>query len=148
MRGGSAAARAAGSAASDPGWLDPTAARGRARASGRRRVGQWERGLEQPQPKYLPLLAAALQVEPLELLTVDRHDPPLLALRLAAGLTLTEVAAASGIPYSSYHRLEHGLIIADTTAATTKALARKFGVTTDQILRAAARSRAEHRPRH
>jgi len=117
-------------------------------ASGRRRVGQWERGLEQPQPRYLPLLAAALQVEPLELLTVDRHNPPLQALRLAAGLTLTEVAAASGIPYSSYHRLEHGLIVADTTAATAKALARTFDVNDDQILRAAARSRAEHRPRH
>ena len=115
---------------------------------GRRRAGQWERGLEQPQPRYLPLLAAALQVEPLELLTVDRHNPPLQALRLAAGLTLTEVAAASGIPYSSYHRLEHGLIVADTTAATAKALARTFDVNDDQILRAAARSRAEHRPRH
>lgn len=117
-------------------------------ASGRRRVGQWERGLEQPQPRFVPLLAAALQVEPLELLTVDRQDPPLLALRLAAGLTLTEVAAASGIPYSSYHRLEHGLVVADPAAATAKALARTFGVTNDQILRAAARSRAEHRPRH
>jgi len=117
-------------------------------ASGRRRVGQWERGLEQPQPRFVPLLAAALRVEPLELLAVDRNDPPLLALRLAAGLTLTEVAAASGIAYSSYHRLEHGLIVADPTVATAKALARAVGVTNDQILRAAARSRAEHRPRH
>lgn len=117
-------------------------------ASGRRRVGQWERGLEQPQPRYFPLLAAALKVEPLELLTVDRHDPPLLALRLVAGLTLIEVAMASGIPYSSYHRLECGLIVADPTAATTKALARTLGVTTGQVLRAAVRSRGEHRPRH
>lgn len=117
-------------------------------ALGRRRVGQWERGLEQPQPRYLPLLAAALQVEPLELLAVDRNDPPLLALRLAAGLTLTEVAAGSGIPYSSYRRLEHGLIVADPTAVTAKDLASTFGVTTGQLLRAAARSRAEHRPRH
>ena len=117
-------------------------------ASGRRRIGQWERGLEQPQPRFVPLLAAALQVEPLELLTVDRRDPPLLALRMAAGLTLTEVAAASGIPYTSYHRLEHGLVVADPAAATAKALARTFGVTNDQILRAVTRSRAEHRPRH
>lgn len=117
-------------------------------ASDRRRVGQWERGLEQPQPRYLPLLAAALNVEPLELLTVERHDPPLLALRLATGLTLTEVAAASGIAYSSYRRFEHGLIVAVPTTATAKALARTFGVTTDEILRAAARSRTEHRPRH
>lgn len=115
--------------------------------SGRRRVGQWERGLEQPQPRYFPLLAAALQVEPLDLLAIDHNDPPLLALRLAAGLTLTEVAAVSGIAYSSYHRLEHGLVVGDPTAATAKALARTLGVTTDQILRAAARSRAEHRPR-
>jgi len=59
----------------------------------------------------------------------------LLALRLA----VTEVAAASGIPYSSSRRLDHGLVVADPAAAAAKALARTIGVTDDQIMRAAAR---------
>lgn len=35
-------------------------------AAGRLRVGQWERGLEQPQPRYIPRLAAALHLDAVE----------------------------------------------------------------------------------
>lgn len=52
-----------------------------------RRIGEWERGEQQPQPKQLVRVAAALGVHALDLLDVDPEDPPLLALRLAAGLT-------------------------------------------------------------
>jgi hypothetical protein len=37
---------------------------------------------------------------------LDVQNPPLQALRLAAGLTLAEVAAATGMAYSTYCRLE------------------------------------------
>ena len=75
-----------------------------------RRVGEWERGEQQPQPRSVAELAAAFQIDALDLLDVDPDDPPLLALRLAAGLTLIEVADASGVPYSTYRRLEGGLV--------------------------------------
>ena len=110
-----------------------------------RRVGEWERGEQQPQPRSVPALAAALQVDPLELLDVDPDDPPLLALRLAAGLTLTEVVDASAVPYSTYRRLEGGLVRGEPVAAVVKALAPVLQVTVAKLLRALQRSRVDHR---
>jgi len=80
-------------------------------AAGRLRVGQWERGLEQP--RYIPRLAAALHLDAVELLAVEVQNPPLQALRLAAGLTLAEIAAATGMAHSTYYRLENGLVRAN-----------------------------------
>ena len=109
--------------------------------AGRLRVGQWERGLEQPQPRYIPRLAAALHLDALELLDVDAQKPPLQALRLAAGLTLTEVAAATGMAYSTYYRLENGLVRANPHPETTDAVAHALGRGTTDILRAIAQAR-------
>ncbi len=50
-----------------------------------RRIRVWESGHERPRPRFVPRLAAALGVEPLYLLDVDPDDPPLAALRAAAG---------------------------------------------------------------
>ena len=110
-----------------------------------RRVGEWERGEQQPQPRSVAELAAAFQVDPLELLDVDPDDPPLLALRLAAGLTLTEVADASGVPYSTYRRLEGGLLRSEPAAAVVKALAPVFQVPVAKLRRALQRSQMDHR---
>ncbi len=74
------------------------------------RVGEWERGTQQPHPRQLVALARELQVQPLQLLDVDADDPPLQALRLAAGLTLQEMAEASGLAFSTYRRLEVGAV--------------------------------------
>lgn len=74
------------------------------------RVGEWERGTQQPHPRQLVALARELQVQPLQLLDVDAEDPPLQALRLAAGLTLHEMAQASGLAFSTYRRLEVGAV--------------------------------------
>ncbi len=109
-----------------------------------RRVGEWERGEQQPRPQYLLAIAAALNVAPLELLDVDPQDPPLLALRLAAGLTLRELAAASGIPFSSYQRLELGISRGEPSAAAAAALASALGVAAPRVQRATARSRDQH----
>ncbi|WP_448624542.1 helix-turn-helix domain-containing protein [Geodermatophilus sp. URMC 64] len=61
------------------------------------RIRVWELGLERPRPRFVPRLAAALGVDPLYLLDVDSDDPPLSALRLAAGLATNEVTAP-GVP--------------------------------------------------
>jgi len=114
-------------------------------AAGRLRVGQWERGLEQPQPRYIPRLAAALHLDALELLDVDVQNPPLQALRLAAGLTLAEVAAATGMAYSTYCRLENGLVRANPHPETTDAVAHALGRGTTDILRAIAQTRLSRR---
>ncbi len=109
-----------------------------------RRVGEWERGEQQPRPQYLLAIAAALNTDPLELLDVDPQDPPLLALRLAAGLTLREMAASSGIPLSSYQRLELGISRSEPSATATAALASALGLALPRVQRATARSRVEH----
>ena len=114
-------------------------------AAGRLRVGQWERGLEQPQPRYIPRLAAALHLDALELLDVDVQNPPLQALRLAAGLTLAEVAAVTDMAYSTYCRLENGLVRANPHPETTDAVAHALGRGTTNILRAIAQSRLSRR---
>lgn len=109
-----------------------------------RRVGEWERGQAQPQPRYLVAAAQALGVEVLELLDVDAHDPPLLALRLSAGLTLHQLAAASGIAVTTYVRLENGNGRGEPGPEMAQALAAGLGVTSDRVGQAIARSRAEH----
>ena len=76
---------------------------------------------------------------------VDPDDPPLLALRLAAGLTLTEVADASGVPYSTYRRLEGGLLRGEPAAPVVKALAPVFQVALSKLRQAMQRSQMDHR---
>ncbi len=114
-------------------------------AAGRLRIGQWERGMEQPQPRYIPRLAAALHLDALELLAVEVQNPPLQALRLAAGLTLAEIAAASGMAYSTYYRLENGLVRTNPHPETTDAVAHALGRGTADILRAIAQTRLSQR---
>src|SRR3954451_22022301 len=69
------------------------------------RIRVWETGLERPRPRFVPRLAPAVGVDPLYLLDVDRDDPPLAALRLAAGLATNEVTGA-GLSVMTYVRLE------------------------------------------
>lgn len=105
------------------------------------RVSEWERGDLQPHPRHVLALARALDVAPLELLDSDPQDPPLMALRLAAGLTLRDLEEVSGIPYGTYRRLETGLTRRDPTPATLDALAAALVVPPDRLQRALACSR-------
>ncbi len=109
--------------------------------AGRPRVGQWERGLEQPHPRYLPRLAAELDVDPLDLLDIEPQNPPLQALRLAAGLTLAEVVTATGLTYSTYYRIENGLARSNPDAETAQAIGAALRLSTADIIRAVERSR-------
>lgn len=70
------------------------------------RIRLWERGEARPQPRVIPLLAQALRVDPLDLLGGASDTPDLTRLRVAAGMTLHDMAARVGLPVTSYHRLE------------------------------------------
>ena len=72
------------------------------------RVRVWETGLERPRPRFVPRLASALGVDPLYLFDVDAGDPPLAALRLAAGFATNQVTAP-GLSVMTYVRLEDGI---------------------------------------
>ncbi len=71
------------------------------------RIKVWEEGTERPRPGFVPPLAAAVGVDPLHLLDVDPEDPPLAALRIAAGLATTQMARP-GLSVMSYQRIEGG----------------------------------------
>jgi len=100
------------------------------------RVGAWEHGREQPQSSFIPLLAKALNVPATALLLGRSVTPRLADLRLAKGLTLTEVAANAGIPRTTYHRLEQGVATRPLDPATLMALATALDSSTDFVLTA------------
>lgn len=108
-----------------------------------RRVSEWERGEQQPRPRHLVAIARALSVEPLSLLDVDQQDPPVLALRLAAGLTIEELSRVSGVPRTTYLRLEAGVGRSEAPENVLQALASGLRVPQRQLRRALRRSRAE-----
>jgi transcriptional regulator with XRE-family HTH domain len=107
------------------------------------RIRVWETGLERPRPRFVPRLAAALGVDPLHLLDVDPADPPLAALRLAAGLATNEVTAP-GLSVMTYVRLEDGRPGSEPTADLIHAVARVLRVDAAQVQAAIRRSRRDH----
>lgn len=94
------------------------------------RVGLWERGEARPQPRVIPLLAQALRIDPLALLGGTSDTPDLTRLRVAAGMSLQDMAARVGLPVSSYHRLERrGSPRDGLEPERVRALAAALGVT-------------------
>ena len=108
------------------------------------RVGAWEHGREQPQPSFIPRLAKALNVPATALLLGKSLTPSLADLRLAKGLTLTEVAAKAGIPRTTFHRLEQGIATRPLDRTTLRALATALDSSTDVVMTAIQRGRADH----
>lgn len=73
------------------------------------RIRIWEEEAEQPRPAMLPRLAHLLEVAPIELLTGVGDPPCLSALRLAAGLSRSDVVEASTtLTKMTYLRLDAG----------------------------------------
>ncbi len=107
----------------------------------RPRVSLWERGLEQPQARYLPALGTTLRVPALWLLDTDHDDPSLAALRVAAGLSVPEVAEITGIPYTTYYRVESGNLRGTPPTQLVRAMARALHKRPSAIAAAADRSR-------
>lgn len=107
------------------------------------RIRVWESGLERPRPRFVPRLAVALGVDPLYLLEVDPGDPPLAALRVAAGLATNEMHAL-GVSVMTYVRLEDGRTGADPPAAVMSAIAHVLGVDVARVEAAIRRSRSDH----
>ncbi len=95
------------------------------------RIGAWERGIDTPSATYIPTLARVLRVEPLELFDVDPAAPPFTALRMAAGLTLQALSVATGISYTSLHRMVRGVSKVPDDAATR--LSRVLDVTVAEL---------------
>ena len=107
------------------------------------RIRAWESGLERPRPRFVPRLAAVLGVDPLHLLDIHPDDPPLAALRLAAGLATNEVTAP-GLSVVTYVRLEDGHPGVDPSDRLVVAVAEVLGVDVARVDAAVRRSRSDH----
>lgn len=107
------------------------------------RIRVWELVLERPRPRFVPRLAAALGVEPLYLLDADPDDPPLAALRLAAGLATNEMGSP-GVSVMTYMRLEDGRPGADPSPNVVAAVADVLGVNVSRVQAAIRRARNDH----
>lgn len=104
------------------------------------RIRLWELHYEAPQPRFVPLLAAAVDVDPLHLLEVDPDDPPLVALRLAAGLTIEQMGAP-GMSVMTYQRLEAGRRGVGSSDHVVTTIATAFDVDRQRVEAAIRRSR-------
>jgi transcriptional regulator with XRE-family HTH domain len=109
--------------------------------SGGTRVWLWERGAEQPRPKFVPLMAKILGVEPLKLLDGDPARPTISALRLAAGLTRDEVWEQARITRMTYHRIDRGVGVRTPDPSVVRALATLLDHSTADTLAAIQRAR-------
>lgn len=107
------------------------------------RIGAWEHGLEQPHPRFIPKLAKVLNLPVMALLMGKGLTPSLADLRLTKGLTLTELASSAGIPRTTCHRLEQGVRTRAPDQATLSALAAALDSSSDAVLAAVARARAD-----
>ena len=92
------------------------------------RVSEWERGVLTPRPELMPKLAAAIGMDALEFLCADPATPSLEDMRLAAGLTMDEVAARLGISRRRYRGVEIGATRRDPAGELVEKLARVFAV--------------------
>jgi transcriptional regulator with XRE-family HTH domain len=107
------------------------------------RIRVWEMGVERPRPRFVPRLAAVLGVDPLHLLDVDAGDPPLAALRVAAGRATNEMGAP-GVSVMTYVRLEDGRPGADPSPTVVMAIADRLDVEPTRVEAAIRRSRKDH----
>jgi transcriptional regulator with XRE-family HTH domain len=110
---------------------DPAEERMRRVSAWENRIGAWERGIDSPSATYIPTLARVLGIEPLALFDVDPASPPFTALRMAAGLTLQALSEATGISYTSLHRMARGMAKVPDCAAAR--LAATLGVTPAEL---------------
>lgn len=127
-----------GTARSSPSVAEETETKRRVRTWDSR-IRAWERGIDAPSASYIPTLAKLLGLTPLALFDVDPTAPPFTALRMAAGLTLEALAARTGLPYTSLHRMVRGVTRLPDEAAVQ--LAAALSVTRAELLASITRDR-------
>jgi transcriptional regulator with XRE-family HTH domain len=103
------------------------------------RIGAWERGIDSPSAAHVPMLARLVDVSPLAFYDVDPGAPSFTALRFAAGMTLQGLATATGISYTSLHRMLRG--VTELSPDSVDRLSAALGAKPTEIVAAVDRDR-------
>jgi transcriptional regulator with XRE-family HTH domain len=105
-------------------------------AAGGERISRWELGTSVPRPDFVVKLARALNIPTLRLIHLDSGVPDLRALRLQAGLTAPELAAAVKVAVPTYYAWEQGRWTRLPAPKSLAALARAFGESVEVVVAA------------
>ncbi len=100
------------------------------------RVSEWERGVMTPRPGLIPKIAAAIGMDALAFLAADSSVPSLEDMRLAAGLTMDELAEQVGISRYRYRGIEIGAVQREPADELVRRLAHIFAVPTATVRQA------------
>ena len=112
-------------------------------AAGGERISRWELGASVPRPDFLVKLARALDIPTLRLIHMEGEVPDLRALRLKAGLTVPELAAAVNVAVPTYYAWEQGRWTRLPAATQLESLARGLGDTVDGVAAAFQEARQQ-----
>lgn len=105
-------------------------------AAGGERISRWELGTSAPRPDFLVKLAGVLDIAPLRLIHIDGEVPDLRALRLQAGLTVPELAAAVNVAVPTYYAWEQGRWARLPAARQVEKFARPLSQSVDAVVAA------------
>ena len=105
-------------------------------AAGGERISRWELGTSVPRPDFLVKLAEALDIPTLRLIHLDGDVPDLRALRLRAGLTVSELATSVNVAVPTYYVWEQGRWTRLPAPQSLEALARALGESVEVLIAA------------
>lgn len=137
-------------------WLNPEALRAaRVRAgltqhelarlvgvAGGERVSRWELGTSRPRPEILLRVASALDVSSTDLLDSNADLSDLRGLRIAAGLSMRDLAARTHLSKTTLSRWESGSVVQTPSKSVLALLAQSLGASVEEVERAIVRSRS------
>lgn len=103
-------------------------------AAGGERISRWELGTSVPRPDFVVKVAKALDIPTLRLIHLDGEVPDLRALRLQAGLTASELAAAVQVAVPTYYAWEQGRWTRLPAPDSLDALARACGESVEAVV--------------
>ena len=116
-------------------------------AAGGERISRWELGTSAPRPDFLVKLARALGIPTLRLVRLDGEIPDLRALRLQAGLTVPDLAAAVNVAAPTYYAWEQGRWTRLPASNVLEALAQAFGESVEPVVAAFTEAQRQRRRR-
>lgn len=109
--------------------------------AGGERVSRWELGTSSPRPEILRRIAATLDVSLADLVVAGAEPADLRGLRVAAGLSMEELATRVHVSKATLSRWESGHVVNAPARAALELLADSLAATVEDVERAFDRSR-------